>query len=184
MSVLQSQHSVGLEFCLVYSLISSSTLCILPWSLLLLSWHLYFSGLRSPPAPLSLFQSTLLHLRAVRRAYGVPDQLTDIFGKVGTLREVPTWYCSLSGPAHCQSRRGVRSGFNEVNVRIIILLSQWGNWQERDEQRQQTVKDWEESPGEGEDDGGRTTKETSNCDRLSVDRKIISKSVKYLNHIN
>ena len=47
MSVLQSQHSVGLEFCLVYSLISSSTLCILPWSLLLLSWHLYFSGLRS-----------------------------------------------------------------------------------------------------------------------------------------
>ena len=90
MSVLQSQHSVGLEFCLVYSLISSSTLCILPWSLLLLSWHLYFSGLRSPPAPLSLFQSTLLHLRAVRRAYGVPDQLTDIFGKVGTLRDFPT----------------------------------------------------------------------------------------------
>ena len=60
MFVLQSQHSVGLEFCLVYSLISSSTLCILPWSLLLLSWHLYFSGLRSPPAQLSLFQVNII----------------------------------------------------------------------------------------------------------------------------
>ena len=64
-SQYQSQQSVGLEFCLVYSLISASTLCILPWSLLLLSWHLHLSA-----------------LRATRRAFGVPEHVTDIFGKV------------------------------------------------------------------------------------------------------
>ena len=42
----QSQQSVGLEFCLVYSIVSSATLCILPWSLFLLSWHLYLAQQR------------------------------------------------------------------------------------------------------------------------------------------
>ena len=39
-------------------------------------------------------------------------------------------------------------------------------------QPQQTVKEGEESPGEGQDDGGRTTEETCDSDRLSVDREI------------
>jgi len=42
----KGEQSVGLEFCLVYSLVSSSSLCILPWSLFLLSWHLYLAGVR------------------------------------------------------------------------------------------------------------------------------------------
>ena len=37
---------MGLEFCLVYSIVSSATLCILPWSLFLLSWHLYLAQQR------------------------------------------------------------------------------------------------------------------------------------------
>ena len=45
--LLQGEQSVGLEFCLVYSLVSSSSLCILPWSLFLLSWHLYLAGVRN-----------------------------------------------------------------------------------------------------------------------------------------
>ena len=43
----QGEQSVGLEFCLVYSLVSSSSLCILPWSLFLLSWHLHLAGIRN-----------------------------------------------------------------------------------------------------------------------------------------
>ena len=35
-----------LEFCLVYTLFSWSSLCILPWTLFILSWHLYLGGRR------------------------------------------------------------------------------------------------------------------------------------------
>jgi len=59
-----SKQVVGLEFCLVYSIISSASLCILPWSLFLLSWHLYLAG-----------------IRAARRALGVPDHVTWMFGR-------------------------------------------------------------------------------------------------------
>lgn len=126
------------------------------------------------------YSSILLHFRAVKGAFGVPDHLTDIFGKVRALRELPSWYFSIAGPARCQSHGGVWSDLYESGWLFYSKSdSQSGKLQEWDMQRQQTIKDWEESTGEGEDDGGRTTEETSDSDRGSLDRKIIYKSIKY-----
>ena len=43
---LQGQHQVSLSFCLVYTVFTWSSLCILPWTIFILSWHLYLSGRR------------------------------------------------------------------------------------------------------------------------------------------
>ena len=75
---------MGLEFCLIYSLVSSSTLCILPWSLLLLSWHLYLAS-----------------RRADTRALNVPKHAMSIF-----LMMIPlatAWFDSLSPVQALQS---------------------------------------------------------------------------------
>ena len=69
--MLQGKYQVGLEFCLIYTMISSSSLCILPWTLFLLSWHLYQAG-----------------IRATRRALGVPEHVTNIFGNFVPLARV------------------------------------------------------------------------------------------------
>ena len=45
--MFQGNYQVGLEFCLVYTVFSWSSLCILPWTLFLLSWHLHRAGLRA-----------------------------------------------------------------------------------------------------------------------------------------
>ena len=62
---MQGKYQVGLEFCLIYTMISCSSLCILPWTLFFLAWHIYQAG-----------------VRARHRALGVPDHVTNIFGNM------------------------------------------------------------------------------------------------------
>ena len=69
--MFQGKYQVGLEFCLIYTMLSSSSLCILPWTLFLISWHIYQAG-----------------MRARHRALGVPEHVTNIFGNMVPLARV------------------------------------------------------------------------------------------------
>ena len=53
---LQGNNEVSLAFCLVYTTFTWSSLCMLPWTLFLLSWHLFLAGRR---------ETTLLNLQPV-----------------------------------------------------------------------------------------------------------------------
>ena len=106
--MFQGNFQVGLEFCLVYTVFSWSSLCILPWTLFLLSWHLHRAGLRAVSNYTILFdlidifgfqkflyiESSMLQklmlslVWQVRRVLGVPDRVTDIFGNILPLARI------------------------------------------------------------------------------------------------
>ena len=106
--MFQGNFQVGLEFCLVYTVFSWSSLCILPWTLFLLSWHLHRAGLRAVSNNTILFdlidifgfqkflyiESSMLQklmlslVWQVRRVLGVPDRVTDIFGNILPLARI------------------------------------------------------------------------------------------------
>ena len=116
--MFQGNFQVGLEFCLVYTVFSWSSLCILPWTLFLLSWHLHRAGLRAvsnytilfdlidifgfqkflyiESSKVILLQKYFVFFRQlmlslvwqVRRVLGVPDRVTDIFGNILPLARI------------------------------------------------------------------------------------------------
>ena len=118
--MLQGKYQVGLEFCLIYTMLSFSSLCILPWSLFLLSWHLYQAGIRAtgralaPDSVTGIFRNMVPSTRVI-----IESEVTSV--KSGVIEQVD------GRPSKHQKRLQMKAKMMEDGPRqsqstVIIVL--------------------------------------------------------------